>query len=34
MWVSQCGQSVTHDHEQAKATEHLLSSQKELISMK
>ncbi len=23
-----------HDHEQAKATEHLLSSQKELISMK
>lgn len=33
MWVSQCGQSVTHDHEQDKAKEHLLSSQKELISM-
>lgn len=32
--MSQCGQSVTHDHEQDKATEHLLSSQKELISMK
>lgn len=31
--MSQCGQSVTHDHEQDKATEHLLSSQKELISM-